>query len=288
MAKGTRKSHLFSPIAVKQESISKYLIQELYLCAELCMDRNYVGITTIERLFSYETLVTILCMNVNVELKAAAANLIVFLYIDKNPQFEVPIPNLSRTWGDISKNRVPALPYVDANLTNKFSILQQLCIDHIKDIVDATWTPYSCVIMKLLYSLVRFNFYGCTERLVHIIHPLLSALDRRRITAYEPKKVSKYSSKEKEDDDEKLGNSTSPPKIIPKDKEGSVRLSEIEMLEKGSQAKIELQRSSSFSDLNDIEERSGLENANKEKLLWTERILLVSDSFSYLVILLFS
>ena len=84
MTKLTRKSLQISPTSMKQESIAQYLIQEMYLCAELCMDRNYVGIAAIGQLFPYETLVSILCMNVNMELKAAAANLVVFLFFS-NP-----------------------------------------------------------------------------------------------------------------------------------------------------------------------------------------------------------
>ena len=35
--------------------------------------------------------------------------------------------------------------------------------------------------LKLLHKLIKFNFYGTTERLLDVIHPLIRALDRRQV-----------------------------------------------------------------------------------------------------------
>lgn len=277
--KMNRKSQQMSILPLKLETLADFLIQQMYLCAELCMDRNYVGISTIDQLFPYETLVAILNLNVSLNLKAATANLIVFLYIDKNPQFEFVIPALTRTWADISKsiNSAPALPCVEPNMSNKFAFLQQICADHIRNMAETMWSSYSYEVVKLLYALVRFNFYGSSQYLIDIIRPLLSALDRRRITAYEQKKKSKYSSSKKIENE---SNANSAPSKTGKD--GSVKLSEIEMTEKGSSSKGGLTSLESGYE----EELSQLEYSDKFTVRWEERLLLFIDSYPYLVLLL--
>ena len=163
---------------LKSTSIAQYFVSELVLAAELCLDRNYVAINTLNQLFTYEILVSILKLDLSESIKAAAANLIVHLYVEPSHN-EVVIPCLSRTWSDISKNETPLLPYVDVTIRNKFALLQEICGVYLKSMANKKWTPYALEVMNLLKTLVRFNFYGTTERLIDIVFPLLNALDRR-------------------------------------------------------------------------------------------------------------
>ena len=163
---------------LKSASIAQYFVSELVLAAELCLDRNYVAINTLNQLFTYEILVSILKLDLSESIKAAAANLIVHLYVEPSHN-EVVIPCLSRTWSDISKNETPLLPYVDVTIRNKFALIQEICSVYLKSMANKKWTPYALEVMNLLKTLVRFNFYGTTERLIDIVFPLLNALDRR-------------------------------------------------------------------------------------------------------------
>ena len=83
-AKGDKDGAGKGPDEMKQR-VSKYLIQQLYLGAEMCLDRNYVAMDK-NSLFSYDLLVTILTLDVDESLKSAVANLIVYLHVDRDPQ----------------------------------------------------------------------------------------------------------------------------------------------------------------------------------------------------------
>lgn len=179
--RGRKKLDQNDALYARYESISKYFISEMGVSAELCLDRNYVAIATLEQLFPYETLVSMFKMDVNEDLKAAAANLLIYLHVDKNPQTETVIPCLSRTWTEICKLEVPILPYVHEQHRNDFALLQEVCSEHIRTMTNRKWTPLSLEMLKMLHTLVKFNFYGTPERLNDIIFPLVTALDRRHV-----------------------------------------------------------------------------------------------------------
>ena len=165
----------------KYKQIAKYFISQMNVSAELCLDRNYVAIETLEQLFPFETLISLFKLDVNEDVKAATANLLIYLHVDKNPQTEIVIPCLSRTWTEIVKNEVPILPFVHESRKNKFALIQELCSEHIRTMGSSKWTPLSLEMLKMLHTLAKFNFYGTSERLKDIIEPLMSALDRRHV-----------------------------------------------------------------------------------------------------------
>lgn len=147
----------------------------------MCLDRNYVAMQTLSELFAYEALVTILKLSVSDDLKAAAVHLIIYLHVDRDPQIQLTIPCLTRTWSDICKNEIPLLPYVDVGRRNNFGLLQEIISVHLKQMADNPWTEYSLQICTLLLYLVKFNFFGSIERTQDLVGPLLSALDRRNV-----------------------------------------------------------------------------------------------------------
>ena len=51
--------------------IAQYFLAQLYLCAEMCLDRNYVAMQRLSELFSYDALVSIMKLPVTDDLKAA-------------------------------------------------------------------------------------------------------------------------------------------------------------------------------------------------------------------------
>ena len=166
--------------AMKQQ-VARYLIDQFYLSAEMCLDRNYIAMNMITGYFTYEILVTIMKLDLDQKLKSAAVNLLIYLHIDRDPQVELVIPCLTRTWTDIENNVVPQLPTVDAPRKNDFGLLQELINVHVKSMQGTFWTEYSYHVIHLLHKLVKFNFYGSAERLKDVVDPLLSALDRRSV-----------------------------------------------------------------------------------------------------------
>ena len=170
--------------AEQKREIANYFLAELNLFAEMCLDRNYISMQNLDDLFSYEALVTILQLNVKDELKAMAAHLILYLHVDRDPQAITVIPTLTRTWSEVSKDKVASLPFVDVSRHYWFGLIQQIISKYLRDIVGKEWTEYTMSMATLLNSLVRFNFYGTSERLEDVIEPILNALDRRVVERF--------------------------------------------------------------------------------------------------------
>ena len=188
-----------NPIEQKQQ-IADYFLAQLSLFAEMCLDRNYIAMQEIMKLFSYEALVTVLQLQLKDSVKAMAAHLLLYLHVDREPQVEMVVPCLTRTWSEISKeDKVAALPCVDIGRHNHFGLLQHIISQHMRAVVGKEWTEYSLAISKLLVALVKFNFYGQRERIEDLIEPILLVLDRRGVVRAakkedtEPMKVSKSS-----------------------------------------------------------------------------------------------
>jgi hypothetical protein len=168
-------------ISDERSRMTQYLIAEMFLGAEMCLDRNYVSMHKLDNLFPYEVLVSILKMDVRTDLKAAAVRLLMCLHVDRDPQAASKIPCLTRTWSDIKKNEEPQLPFVDASRRCTFGLIQQLISEHIRQMSGSHWDELSRHMLKMLLSLTRFNFYGTPERMKDIIEPLIAVLDRRSV-----------------------------------------------------------------------------------------------------------
>lgn len=67
--------------------IAEYFIAQMYLAADLCLDRNYVAIGMLEASFPIDSLFSILrSSNIPGKFKAAVCRLIRTLYLDREPQ----------------------------------------------------------------------------------------------------------------------------------------------------------------------------------------------------------
>lgn len=167
-----------SSVRSDTDKIAEYIVAEMFLVAEMCMDRNYVAINKLDLYFPYDVLVTILQANVTVAVKSAAMRILLCLHVDRDPQASSRIPSLSRTWSSVQSIQ---LPCVSPDQSNKFGIIQQFIADHLSSMSGSNWTELSKHTLNMLRSLITFNFYGTTDRLNSVILPLLQALDRRDI-----------------------------------------------------------------------------------------------------------
>ena len=193
----------------QKQAVANYFIAQMYLGAEMCMDRNYVGMEEMDKLLPYEALIAMLKLPVMEELQAAACRVLYCVYIDRDPQAETKIPCLTRTWSDIVKFDVPQLPYCQFSSRNSFALLQQIISEHVQGMAGRQWSTLSIQVLRLLHKLAKFNFYGTNEKLNDIIQPVVAVLDRRQIVISEEaldvakstKKRKKKKSDEKNPDD---------------------------------------------------------------------------------------
>jgi hypothetical protein len=184
-----RQSKKNSSLEQKQ-AVANYFIAELFLGAEMCLDRNYVAMGRLDAMFPYEVLITILKLDVGQNLKSAAARLLMCLHVDRDPQADIKIPILTRTWSDIANNELPVMPFVEANRRYHFALVQQIVADYISGMAGNPWEELSRHMLRLLYVMVRFNFYGSIERLRDVIDPLILVLDRRKVVRDEEQVVA--------------------------------------------------------------------------------------------------
>lgn len=176
----------------RKQMVADYLVAEMFLGAEMSLDRNYVAMSNLDPLFPFEGLVSILLMNVKENIKSAAANQIIFLYVDRDPQIELVIPCLTRTWTGIQQNGTPKIPTVEPARRNYFALLQEIISIHLLKIRGQQWSEYSFHMLHMLQKLVKFNFYGSNEKLQDVIFPLLDVLDRRGVVVEDLAAVLTY------------------------------------------------------------------------------------------------
>lgn len=165
----------------QKRAVARYFVAELFLGAEMCMDRNYLAMHRWDALFPYEVLVSLLKMDLSHEIQAAAVRLLMCLHVDRDPQATTKIPVLTRAWSDIEKSPEPHLPCVESGRYYTFGLLQQLLSEHVRDMAGRRWDELSRHMLKMLRTLVAFNFYGTNERMQDVIAPLILALDRRHV-----------------------------------------------------------------------------------------------------------
>lgn len=85
-------------IAERRTQVVDYLVAQLYLAADLCLDRNYVAIGLLEEAYSIELLYTMLkTPKLPNKIKAPVCKLIRTLYLDREPQIASKFPRLVRT-----------------------------------------------------------------------------------------------------------------------------------------------------------------------------------------------
>lgn len=161
-----------------RKAVADFLVAQLQLAAEMCLGRNYPIIGEIEKLYSYEMLISIIKSSNSEMLQSAAAYLLLKLYVDRDPQSEVQLPRLTRILSEISKKENSELVCIVGAEYGKFSLVQFLIANHLESIKGKAFPLYSYDMFGLLHELVRFNFYGQVEILQETIESLMQCLKR--------------------------------------------------------------------------------------------------------------
>jgi hypothetical protein len=181
------------PISERRKNVSNFFISQLYLVAEMCVERNYAVITTMEVLYPYEVLITLLKANYSDSLKGSAARLLMCLYVDRDPQIEIKLPRLTRMWSEISQFASSIILSVESDRKYKFGLLQLIISDHIRLLKNKPYGKQTLYMVQLLHKLLCFNFYGSSEKLMDVIDPLVAALKRDEVEgeSFKKDKISK-------------------------------------------------------------------------------------------------
>lgn len=180
---------------VKKSQIAEYLVQQLYVVADVCLDRNYVAMNMLEKAFSYDILLSVLKLpNIPNKLKAPVARIIRCLHIDRDPQEASRYPRLIRlasvdesdltvrVSGQGNEGRSSFLVFHSGPPTT-FGILQEILSEYIRnDLNTCKCDAFSTEMTQLLHSLLQFGFYTTQEQIQDVIEPLIHALDRHMST----------------------------------------------------------------------------------------------------------
>ena len=175
--------------------VSEFFIGQLFLAAELCLDRNYSVISLLEKRYPLDVLLTIIKCNCNQLLKGAAARLLMTLHVDRHPQLSLTLPRLTRTYSQVESNAAVAMnnstAIVDIEMKNPncFMLVQLIIADSLRQIKGRPFGNHSVYLIELLQKLVEFNFYNSVDKLKDVIDPVMSAMSRRNVD-YEKSEIT--------------------------------------------------------------------------------------------------
>ena len=170
--------------SILRKQVGDYFIAQLYVIADLCLDRNYVAIGIVQRQFSYEALLTILKSDgIPNEFKAEACRLLRCLFIDREPQTKANFPRYIRSIvkKDIASATVSSEISTEVfgnNYPFKFSLLQQLMSEYLqKGLNTASLDVLSTEMTGLLEMLFHFGFYINPSQIQVVLLPLNNLLE---------------------------------------------------------------------------------------------------------------
>ncbi|KAH8083393.1 Inositol 1,4,5-trisphosphate receptor [Aureococcus anophagefferens] len=161
-----------------RQTIASYLVSQLFLAAELCLDRNYLSIGLVTEQFPFaHCLAMIQDAELPNELKAAVVRIISTAYVDKDPSVKQCCPHLAHTWSDLSDSTASDAALGPQDRV-RFLLLQDI-LDQYLNNPDNIYDGLKQRMMELLLKLVQFSFYSTTEDMQRLVQPLLSDLSRR-------------------------------------------------------------------------------------------------------------
>lgn len=161
--------------------VQDYFISQIYLDAEMCLDRNYCAMQILETQFPYDLCLSMLMdRDLPARLKAAVMTLMCSLYVDSDPQTKLLVPQLSRGWDSIDETQPYVLPRPSEPHT--FKLLQDILATSIEGLDQNKLNDdYTFAQMKMLLYLVKFRFYSSSKEIHDLIVPLVKSLDCREI-----------------------------------------------------------------------------------------------------------
>jgi hypothetical protein len=185
-----KKTSRVKSIAEHKLQVGEYFCAQLYLMADLCLDRNYLAMRHVESQFSLELLLTLLKNPASTpKIKAPVCKLIRCLFVDREPQIEIRFPRLIRTLLSSSTSGADSrggsttagTGEVSSAREVQFLLLQELISEYLHTDLDIhRCDELSSEMLDLLLSLMRFGFFSQETQLLDIVVPLSRLLDKHR------------------------------------------------------------------------------------------------------------
>eukprot|EP01031_Cornospumella_fuschlensis_P034622 gene34622-41926_t len=183
LTQNLRGNSVTSSLAKSQ--VAEYLNTQLFLVADLCLDRNYVAIGILEHMYEYDLLVAMLKMDVTIpsKFKAAVCRILRTMYVDREPHVAAKFPQYIRVSPSLAED---ADFYIEEDVTSiaeqyKFALIQQIISDYINQELDPeNCDELSAEMLDLLYALVDFGFYTTGPQIVGVLKPLVRILDEHQ------------------------------------------------------------------------------------------------------------
>jgi hypothetical protein len=170
-------------IAKRRSQVVQYFISQMYLVADLCLDRNYIAIALLEKFYTYGMLLTVLkTQNCPAALQAPVMRIVRCLYVDREPQVEAKFPRLVKTSVTLKGGNESTFEDYHVGSQFKFGVLQQIISDYLHNTLDITkCDDLSSEAIDLVLCLMKYGYYSNAGQLQDIIHPLVEALVSHRL-----------------------------------------------------------------------------------------------------------
>ncbi len=199
----SKANNAMANIALCKAQVAEYFRTQLYLVADLCLDRNYVSIGMLEPMFEYDTMVAMLKDPlVPASFKAPVCRVLRCLYVDRDPQIVQQFPRYIRTLIHKESNngkRSTAIETIKSEVDNKiytFALLQKILSEYVRNDLDLSYCDeLSAEAIELLEALVNFGFYVEVPQILDIWKPMLKVLYRLQTpttSSIKPKKIENF------------------------------------------------------------------------------------------------
>ncbi|KAJ8601792.1 hypothetical protein CTAYLR_006814 [Chrysophaeum taylorii] len=158
--------------------VAKFFTAQVYLFADLCLDRNYVAIEIVRDAMPFSACLTII-LNTKLPstLKAAVVRVISTVYVDRDPSTRSRVPHLAHNWSEIAEGKNSARPEIPEQQRVCFLLLQDVIDQYLVKMADGnSWGAYKQCMMELLLRLVQFGYYSTLNEMQRLVCPLVKDL----------------------------------------------------------------------------------------------------------------
>lgn len=137
----------------KQMKSYKFFVSMINLCADLCMDRNYIAIDVLVRIYPLDCCIEILrSEDYPMEMRSAICRLIDYVWVQVYPFEHIRLPEFSKTLIDANEVNEPSIACSTED-TSRFEILKKYCQDYLERTFGADFSYAHEVVDKTKLSL---------------------------------------------------------------------------------------------------------------------------------------
>lgn len=163
---------------LRRRTVGTYLIAQLHLVADICLDRNYVAIPVFEKALPYDLLLSALEMhNLPSALRSAVARVVTNLYVDRVSETTGSMPCLSRLWS--AADREATVATVEDDHLYRFALLQKFISTYLSQMRRSSWDELALYVVMMLHKLVTLQFYGSLSKMRDIIQSIMALFGRK-------------------------------------------------------------------------------------------------------------